>query len=99
MNIIYNSRLILKDADKSQAMFFCHGHKCTGEQDDVAYSNRHSTELGWRSTKDRHWSPTGDTVLLCPDCCKQIKEEDEKLLVSKSTGQYIIEKDGPCKYS
>jgi hypothetical protein len=26
-------------------------------------------------------------------------KEGEKLLVSKSTGQYIIEKDGPCKYS
>jgi hypothetical protein len=73
-----HSRLIMYHDNKSQTMYFCHGPECEGNKDDAAYSSRHSTTLGWRSTDHPNYSPKGDKVVLCPDCIKQIKEEDEQ---------------------
>lgn len=75
--IYENSQMVLHMGGDRRVMYFCHGHKCKGNDYEMYYSWDHVKAKGWRSTKSDEYSPDGEQVMLCPDCVKQIEDKHE----------------------
>ena len=64
------STLIIHHDSGNHEHFICPCRDCQADHRDEAYSYGHAGSLGWRFSKDKHWSSDGKQVAVCPSCIK-----------------------------